>query len=47
MKNTITEMKNTIEGTNSRLLEAEDQISNLKDKVAENDPNRKKENKIK
>ena len=30
------EMKNTLEGMNSRLHKAEDQISDLEDKVAEN-----------
>ena len=36
MKNTISEMKNTPEGINSGLDEAEDRISNLENKVAEN-----------
>ena len=36
MKNIITEIKNTLNGINSRLDEVEDQISNLKDKVTEN-----------
>ena len=36
MKNTISERKNTLEGINSRLNEAEDLISNLKDKVVVN-----------
>ena len=31
MKNTITEMKNTLEGINSRITEAEEQISDLED----------------
>ena len=31
MRNTITEMKNTLEGFNSRLGEAEDRISKLED----------------
>ena len=35
MKTTISEMKNTLEGINSRLAEAEDQISDLKDKKTE------------
>ena len=35
MKNPITEIKNTLEGINSR-LEKEEQISNLVDKVMEN-----------
>ena len=35
MNNTITEMKNTLEGINSRITEAEEQISNLEDRMAE------------
>ena len=31
MKNTITEMKTTLEGTNSRITEAEERISDLED----------------
>ena len=33
--NTITEIKNILEGTNSRISEAEEQISELEDKVVE------------
>ena len=33
MKNTITEMKNTLEGINSRITEAEEQISELEDRM--------------
>ena len=33
MNNTITEIKNTLEGTNSRLSEAEEQISELEDRM--------------
>ena len=36
MKNTIFELKNTVEGNKSRLGEAEDQISKLEDKVEKN-----------
>ena len=36
MKNIITEMKNTLEGINSKFDETENWISNLEDKVAEN-----------
>ena len=36
MNNTIYEIKNTLEIINSRLDEAEDQISGLEEKVAEN-----------
>ena len=35
MKNTITEMKNTLEGVNSRLNEAGEWISELEDRVVE------------
>ena len=33
MSNTITEIKNTIEGTNSRITEAEEWISELEDRM--------------
>ena len=36
MKTTITKMKTTSEGINSRVDEAEDRITNLDDKVLEN-----------
>ena len=35
MNNTITEMKTTLEGINSRITEAEEQISNLEDRMVE------------
>ena len=35
MNNTITEMKNTLEGINSRIPEAEEQISDLEDRMVE------------
>ena len=35
MNNTITEMKNTLEGSNSRITEAEEQISELEDRMVE------------
>ena len=35
MNNTITEMKNTLEGINSRITEAEERISVLEDKMVE------------
>ena len=35
MNNTITEIKNALEGINSRILEAEEQISELEDKMVE------------
>ena len=33
MNNTITEIKNTLQGINSRIFEAEKQISELEDKM--------------
>ena len=33
MKNTVSEIKNTLEGMNSRLDEAEDRISDLENKI--------------
>ena len=35
MNNTINEIKNTLEGTNSRITEAEERISDLEDKIVE------------
>ena len=35
MNNTITEMKNTLEGINSRINEAEEHISDLEDRMVE------------
>ena len=44
MNNAITEIKNTLEGTNSRLTESEDRISEVEDKMVEiNEAERKKE----
>ena len=36
MKNTITKMKNTLQGINIKLDEPENWISNLEDNIAEN-----------
>ena len=45
MKNAITEIKNTLEGINSRLDKAEDEIIGLENKVAGNTQSEKqKEN---
>ena len=50
MNNTITEKKNTLEGINSRIVEAEEWISDLKDRMVEitaieqNKEKRKKKN---
>ena len=35
MNNTINEIKNTLEGTNSRIAKAEEQISELEDRMVE------------
>ena len=35
MTNTINEIKNTLEGINSRITETEEQISDLEDKIVE------------
>ena len=36
MKNTMSEMKNTLEGINIKRDETEDKMSNLEDKIEEN-----------
>ena len=35
MNNTMTEMKNTLEGINSKITDAEEQISDLEDRMVE------------
>ena len=46
MNNAINEIKNTLEGTNSRITEAEDRISEVEDKMVEiNEAEGKKEKK--
>ena len=48
MNNAINEIKNTLEGTNSRIREAEDRISEVEDRMLEiNESERKKEKQIK
>ena len=48
MNNAITEIKSTLEGTNSRRTEAEDRISEVEDKMVEvNETERKKGKRIK
>ena len=48
MNNAINEIKNTLEGTNSRITEAEDRISEVEDRMVEiNEAERKKEKIIK
>ena len=47
MNNPITEMKSTLEGTNSRITEAEDRLSEMEDKMVEiNEAERKKVKRI-
>ena len=48
MNNAVNEIKNTLEGTSSRIMEAEDRISKAEDKMVEiNDAERKKDKRIK
>ena len=48
MNNATNEIKNTLEGTNSRIMEAEDTISEVEDRMVEiNELERKKEKPIK
>ena len=48
MNNVITEIKSILEGTNSRITEAEDKISEVEDRMVEiNEAERKKEKRIK
>ena len=48
MNNAINEIKYSLEGTNSRITEAEDTISEVEDRMVEiNEAERKKEKRIK
>ena len=48
MNNTISEITNTLEATNSRITEAEDRISEVENRMVEiNESERKKEKRIK
>ena len=48
MNKAVTDIKNTLEGTNSRITEAEDRISEVADRMVEiNEAERKKEKRIK
>ena len=48
MNNAINDIKNTLEGTNSRITEAEDKISEVEDRMVEiNEADREKEKRIK
>ena len=48
MNNATTEIKSTLEGTNSRITEAEDRISEVEDRMVEiNEAERKKDKRMK
>ena len=48
MNNAISEIKNTLEGTNSRITEAEDRISEVEDRMVEiNESEKKNKNELK
>ena len=47
MNNAVNEIKNTLEGTNSRITEAEYRISEVEDRIVEINEQRKKEKRIK
>ena len=48
MNNAINDIKNTLEGPNDRITEAEDRINEVEDRMVEiNEAERKKEKKIK
>ena len=48
MNNAINEIKNTLEGTDSRIIEAEGRISEVEDRMVEvNETERKKKNELK
>ena len=46
MNNAINEIKNTLEGTNSRIMEVEDRISEVEDRMVEINETEKKKEKI-
>ena len=48
MNNAINEIKNTLEGTNSRIMKAEDSISQAENRMVEiNESEKKKKNELK
>ena len=48
MNNAINEIKSTLEGTNSRITEAEERINEVEDRMVEiNEADKKKENELK
>ena len=46
MNNVITEIKNTLQGTNIRIMEAEDRISEIEDRMVEINETERKKKKI-
>ena len=47
MNNAITEIKITLEGTNSRIMEAEEKISEVEDRMVETNEAERKKKRIK
>ena len=47
MNKAINEIKNTLEGTNSRITEAEDRISEIEDRMVEINETERKKNELK
>ena len=47
MNNAINEIKNTLEGTSSRITEAEDRISEVEDRMVEISETERREKRIK
>ena len=48
MNNAVSEIKNTLEGTNNRIMQREDRISEVEDRIVDiNEAERKKEKRIK
>ena len=48
MNNAINDLKNTLEGTNSKITEAEDRVSEVEDRMVEiNESEKKKKNELK
>ena len=46
MNNAINEIKNTLKGTNSRIMEAEDRISGVEDRIVDINESERKQEKL-
>ena len=46
MNNAINEIRNTLEATNGRIMEAEDRISEVEDRMVETDESERKKRKM-